>query len=813
MRGEVREQALCLVDAIDLQYPLTLRHPASLAHAPSHDTISQLCLLPHLLRDQLRHIVLPHGLPAHALASVITSLVTAAPRVEELSLHDGGCVDDVTAFNCGSLPALHTLRVAAPSDTLLSFLMAPALFRSLLHLELAAVADAALSTLVNVFQVRALREQEHHNHNEGSTPPPPPLHDLSLAFAGGRDGMFSPFSRFLDYVKGAAVSDFGALRHMSLDLDYATSKLLVSSLLSKERRRPSLETRGAIELLRRTRSALTPVFPLSTALSVGVHPHCNTTSRVPGGERLAAFGRVQYVDEFVDDSNGGGDGDEGGAGVAVISGILHSHTKQSRMDVEWVERQFKRDGPRILCCSVRLGPGLVNMLANVDTLVLRCVRSMAAALAEQHGRRGYLLASYLSKCTRVRRVVLFAPTDAWDVHGEDEEDEYSATDRAAMLALEGNINGDDELRPDGDGLRGDEDDKPKEKRIKYESPKGNTADVNILNYIDYFSRTSEAHNVAAAIFGTSEVHNVASAILPSSKDKDALASHGITHTIVATAPKTNITVTPTAGTSDKTAVTEPATFPVPMRYDRGSRPVVDRGLPEWWVPLSRRKSLTDDQLIGLAAALGELRGLDTLELGQKWFLCMVGRLHCVEDVYASMLAKLPRVRTLHLACGEMWRRTSLDMAAVARLAKGVAQLLRAVADRRDRNERKNDGEGSATLTDNEVRMDRQLECVFMDGGYFGCTGDGGGGVPDGQERRAPWHDEWFTGCGVGVSGESERRKERAAVDQSVTELEHALRLYDNSGSTLSGGGGKVLPDVSTIRGNCEQLRVSLILSK
>lgn len=50
------------------------------------------------------------------------------------------------------------------------------------------------------------------------------------------------------------------------------------------------------------------------------------------------------------------------------------------------------------------------------------------------------------------------------------------------------------------------------------------------------------------------------------------------------------------------------------------------------------------------------------------------------------------------------------------------------------------------------------------------------------------------------------------VDQSIAELEQALRLYDDTGSA-GNGGGKMLPDVSTIRANCEQLRASLTLSK
>lgn len=538
---------------------------------------------------------------------------------------------------------------------------------------------------MHVFQVRALRGQEHHK--EGPTAPPPPaLRDLSLAFAGTSNGPLSIFNQFLDYLKGAAVFDFGALRHMSLDLDYATIKQMASTLLPiTPCKRPSVGTRRAIELLDRTRNALTPIFPLSTVLSVGVHPYCGATSRIPGGEQLAAFGRVQYVDEFVDDDTSDDDDDTSNrAGVAVIGGIMHSFMERRKMDIEWVECQFKENGATISCCSVRIGPGLVDTLANVDTLVLRCVRSMAATLAEQNGRLGYLLASYLAKCTRVRRVVIFAPTDAWDVHGEDEEDNYSAADRVAMSALEGNLEGDDELRRDDDGQMGDEGDEPEEKRIKLEGPKGDTAHANVFHYVNYFSGTPETGDLASAIFSLPE-------------HKEAPASDGTNLTIDDIAPKTT-TATPPPKADGITAVNEPAKCTVGRRYDRRPRALVDRSQPAWWVPLSRSADLTDDQLVGLASALGELRGLDTLEHRQKWFLCMVGRLHCPEDVYAAVLAKLPRVRTLCLACGERWRRTSLDMAVVAMLAKRVAQLLRSVADHLGGKGRKNSGKGNAIGT-------------------------------------------------------------------------------------------------------------------
>lgn len=844
-----------LVETVDLQHPHTLRSPL---HVVSHLALSasaHLLVLPNILRAQLRRVALPIGLPRLTLIRFVAEIVSTAPCVTDLALHDGGRIDDVTAFNCGSLERLRTLQVRNPSATLLEYLSVHALFRALVHLELVEISYHSVRFLQRVFQARALRDHgssssSFESAHEKQETPPQPLRNLSLSFAAPTIKLHC-LESFINYMRDSAISDFGALRYLQVDLRH--NPVIDRPILT----RPGVPAFIALSKLVHIFKQLTPVFPLGTGLSLGAHSHCVLTTSAwkhksshLGNEHIrvddtcTAIGRVQYVDAFFEYS------DSDTSNLSFIhyyfENVIGFDDEDS--DIRLVGRQFRSDGTTKPCFAIKLAQqSVMNVLRNVDTLVVRHVRSMAEHLAEHDGGRIDILKASFAGCMRVRRLVLFSVLDAWDGYKEDEEDTYPFGEHPAFQDENGDIGEDEDenvdLEPEAD-VDTNEDEGSNRKHLRSDKGEQNDHD-NVGSREPEEKKHKPSVSVSDSIrqdamYCLDAVDTVKVLDNPSLKrsilDRDesaALNSHDAVampdspsaHTAAPRAGRTSSSpsgivsaaaaCSTTTGHKVENTVLPPvsaAALPAELQWQPKVHPVyvVDRTHPKWWVPLSRHPSLTDDKLIGLFKTLGALQSVDTLELGPKWFLCFAGRVDNSRNVLTGLLAALPKVRTLYVARGEMSVRRRLDWKTTEILASRVAEMLCVLTNGEEKSKMEKGEKGNGSGEVGRQVVGRQVESVVMDMGYFGheitVEERAGDAVNDKETARVSGDGDDVQKCEseekLRLRKTTKMKKKWAVVSRAVVHLEDALALFDER----RGSSGVNTVDVRTVRANCEKLK-------
>lgn len=330
VRNEVRENCFNYVRNIDLLSPQSLDTTPFHNHQVCSWTPTEnaaLSILPAVLSFQLDTIRLPLHIPTDVLRSFVTNAVISCPNVTSISLPDNRrapqykrnvcddgpsivgdigspTVDEVTAFNLGSLQKLTFLSVHGPSRILFDFIGSPTMFPALTRLGLFHVNDGLLCELADTLSslgalqrtTIAVLPADRHTTVVGLRERPSSSSLKYLYVSVDADVSItesSIFDSFLRYLSRSIVSNLADLNHLYITVHFPGYLCMTSWMNLMDNR----------VMLHWISSHLKPIFPLNLGLTMSVYPgwvqHVDGTyhGKANCSNDISGFRRLQYIDK------------------------------------------------------------------------------------------------------------------------------------------------------------------------------------------------------------------------------------------------------------------------------------------------------------------------------------------------------------------------------------------------------------------------------------------------------------------------------------------------------------------------------------